>query len=302
MRADGGSTRTRTELLGSNGVQGPRPRSRAMLTAIRLLNTLLPLAYAIAVAAYGVDFVRDDPVAGRAARRMLEAALILHVALLGTLSIQLGHVPLASPAQMASSVALSIAFVYLLIERRTRVPRTGVFILSLALCVQIGASAFLEPTGTLPELLRSPLFAVHTVSAVVGYAAFGVSASYGVLYLLLHRALKRARFGLVFERLPPLEVLVRMSAGAAKVGVAMLTLTIVCGSVQALAKVPGFVRDPKFLLTIVVWALYLGTLVLRRRLGWRDRRTVAVLLVAFALLLAAALTSTLVVPSFHVFR
>lgn len=273
-----------------------------MLSAIRLLNAVLPVAYALAVAGYGVDFVRDDPGAGRAARRLLEAALALHVALLGALAIQLGHVPLASPAQMASSVALSIAFVYLLIERRTKVQRTGLFILSLALLVQLGASAFLEPAGTLPEILRSPLFALHTMSAMVGYAAFGVSAIYGVLYLRLHHALKRARFGLVFERLPPLEVLVRMSAGAAKVGVAMLTLTILCGSLQALAKVPGFIRDPKFLLTVAVWALYLAALVLRRRLAWRDRRTIVVLLVAFVLLLAAALTSTLLVPSFHVFR
>jgi ABC-type uncharacterized transport system permease subunit len=176
-----------------------------------------------------------------------------------------------------------------------------VFILSLSLLLQVGAAAYLEPSGDLPAILHSPLFAVHTLSAVVGYAAFSVSAIYGGLYLALHRALKRSSFGLVFDRLPPLEVLVRMSAGAAKVGVAFLSITIIGGSAQALAKVPGFFRDPKFLMTVAVWVVYLATLLLRRRLRWSDRRTIGALLVAFVLLVVASLVSTVILPSFHVF-
>jgi ABC-type uncharacterized transport system permease subunit len=272
-----------------------------MEAASRLVNTLLPLTYILTLTAYAADFFREDPVARRAARRLMELTLVLHGVHLALRTGLYDHVPLATPAELATTVAFAVSLVYLVVERRTGTTRTGVFVVSIALAAQTLSSAFLEPAVRFPAVLRSPLFAFHTLAAVVGYAALTLSAVYGVLYLLLHHELKRSRFGLVYDRLPPLEVLARMSLGSVVVGLLALTATIACGSLWAASEFPGFTRDPKFLLTLSVWAVYGAALGLHWGRGWSGRRTIAMSLVAFTLLLVSMLASRLLFASFHAF-
>jgi ABC-type uncharacterized transport system permease subunit len=272
-----------------------------MYHAVRFLNTLLPLLYFAAVLAYGYDFFRREGGSARLARGMVMATLLAHGVFLVALSWVEGHVPLATTQQWMSAVALAIVLVYVSVEGRSGVRETGVFMLVLPFALQLLSSAFLDIGSALPPVLESPLFAVHTMAAVVGYAAFGMSATYSGLYLLLHRVLKTARFGLVFDRLPPLPTLARLSLRAAEAGVAALTLTIAFGTIWAINEVPGFARDPKFLLTVAVWVAYLGALLLHHRLQWSDRRTIRGCLVGFVLLVVAALANRLLLDTFHVF-
>jgi ABC-type uncharacterized transport system permease subunit len=267
----------------------------------RLVNTLLPLMYALTVAAYAADFFREDSLARRAARRLMELTLLLHAAHLALRTGLYEHVPLASLPEMATTVAFAVALVYLVVERRTGTTRTGLFVVFFSLLAQTPSSAFLEPDVAFPAILRSPLFAFHTVAAVVGYAAFAVSAVYGVLYLLLHHDLKRSRFGLVYDRLPPLDVLANMSLRSVVVGLLALTVTIACGSLWASSEFPGFTRDPKFLLTLAVWAAYGATLALHWGRGWSGRRTITLSLVAFGLLLFSMVAGRVIFSSFHAF-
>jgi len=272
-----------------------------MEAASRLVNTLLPLMYALTVVAYAADFFREDVFARGAARRLMELTLGLHAAHLALRTALYDHVPLASLAEVATTVAFAVALVYIVVERRSGSPRTGLFVVSLSLAAQTLSSAFLESHVSFPPILRSPLFALHTVAAVIGYAAFALSAVYGVLYLLLHHELKRSRFGLVYDRLPPLETLARMSLGAVLVGLAALTVTIACGSLWAASEFPGFTRDPKFLLTVAVWVTYGIALGLHWGRGWSGRRTITMSLIAFGLLIFSMLAGKLLFESFHVF-
>lgn len=272
-----------------------------MDTIVRLLTTVVPMAYLLAVVAYVFDFVGFHPAAARSARRLLNVALALHAAQLGLRGVLYVHVPLASGAEVMGTVAFAIAGVYLLVERRTGVERTGAFVIGAVWILQTLSTALLEPVTQFPALLRSPLFGLHTGSAVLGYAAFGLSAVYGVLSLQLHRALKRQRFGVIFNRLPSLDVLTRMSLSAAAVGVGFLGVAIVLGMIWASRTFPGFVFDPKVALTVAVWVAYLSVLVAYRWLKWSRRRAIGFLLAAFLLLVAAALATAFALPSFHAF-
>lgn len=272
-----------------------------MDAGIRLLNTVLPILYGLAAVAYAADFFRGDALAGRVARRVLHVTLALHAAYLALRTAHYAHVPLSSPAEMLTTVALALALAYAFVERRSHVQKTGVFVVSLALLLQVVSSAFVGSVREFPPLLRSPLFALHTVAAVLGYAAFAVSAIYGLLFLVLYHDLRRSRFGIVYDRLPPLEVLAAMSLRAVHLGVVFLTLTIACGALWAAAEFPGFTRDPKFLLTLSVWVVYLAALALHRGLRWTGRRTIHVSLIGFALLVFSLIAARVLFDSFHVF-
>lgn len=272
-----------------------------MDTAVRLLTTVLPMAYLLTLVAYVFDFVGFHPSASRSARRLLGATLVAHAAQLVLRGALYAHMPLASRPEVMGTVAFAVAGAYLLVERRTGVGRTGPFVVGFVLVAQTLSSALVEPVADFPPVLRSPLFAVHAGSAVLGYTAFGLSAVYGVLSLLLHRALKRRRFGVIFDRLPSLDVLTRMSLIAATVGVGFLGAAITLGVVWARLEFPGFVSDPKVVMTVAVWLTYGLILLAHRYLKWSRRRVIELSLVAFVLLIASVLATVLGLPSFHSF-
>jgi ABC-type uncharacterized transport system permease subunit len=259
------------------------------------------MAYALVVVAYALEFFRADRLAGRAARRLMELTLALHAGYLALLTARYAHVPLATTAELMTMVAFAAAAAYVFVERRSGVASTGVFLVSLSFLLQTLSSAFIQPEASFPDLLRSPLFAAHTVAAVLGYTGFAVSAVYGVLYLTLHWQLKRSRFGLVYDRLPPLETLARMSLRAALFGVGFLTATIAIGSSWAASEFPGFARDPKFILTLAVWAIYATAVWLHYGRRWSGRRAIRISLGGFCALVLAVLAARLLFDSFHVF-
>ncbi|MCL4550393.1 MAG: cytochrome c biogenesis protein, partial [Bacteroidetes bacterium] len=80
-----------------------------------------------------------------------------------------------------------------------------------------------------PEVLRNRLLGLHVISALLGYSGIIISAVYGVLFWLLYRNLKENKFGLIFNRLPSLEILEKLSFYAAVIGFILLTLAIVIG-------------------------------------------------------------------------
>ena len=153
-----------------------------MHATINLLNTLLPMLYAVAAINYSIDFFREDPFAKRIARPLLGTVVGLHVLYLALRTGLYEHIPLASIFEVMTTVAFAVSAVYLYVELRTKTHKTGMFLISFSFVFQTVSSAFISNKGDFPDILRSPLFAIHTGSAVLGYTAFAVSAIYGVLF------------------------------------------------------------------------------------------------------------------------
>jgi ABC-type uncharacterized transport system permease subunit len=268
---------------------------------ISLLNTLLPMLYAIAALAYLVDFFRDDPLAEKAAWPLLVLVVALHATYLALRTSLYEHIPLASMFEVMTVVAFAVAVVYLYVEYRTKTHKTGMFLITFSFVFQTISSAFIKTTGDFPVILRSPLFGIHTGSAVIGYTAFAVSAIYGVLYLLLYHDLKASRFGVFYQRLPSLDILAKMSLRAAVFGVVFLTSTILFGAIWASQKFPNFYEDPKFIMTLVVWSIYVLGILLHYGRGWAGKRTVYFSLFGFALIVFSMIAARYWLPSFHGF-
>jgi ABC-type uncharacterized transport system permease subunit len=144
-------------------------------------------------------------------------------------------------------------------------------------------------------LLRRPWFGFHTVTAVLGYTGFAVSAVYSTLFLLLYGDLKRRRFGFFFDRLPSLEILSKAAIHAATLGLVFLSAAIVGGAVGWVREMNAPVLlEPKVVSTLLVWLVYAIGVGLYHFTGWRGIRCIGITLVAFLLMLA----STLLVPAF----
>lgn len=278
-----------------------------MIDFQRWFLVMVPLLYAAAWGNYAYLFFRETTFGRRTATPLLLVTAAIHWAGIVLIAIQHRRCPLGNLPEVLSVIAFSVAAIYLLLERREGNRHTGAFVLALVVPIMVVSSST-PPSGAPPSpLLKSPLFGLHTTLALIGYASFLVSAVYSAMFLLLHRALKQRRFGLVFQRLPALEGLAGMAVTAAAIGFASLTLTVIVGVIwgsRALTpeQLPrGFWSDPKLLLTLLVWAVYGAALLARTAFRWTHRRTIVLFLAAFVVAVLAVVALNTILPTFHRF-
>lgn len=265
-------------------------------------NVLLPVAYLLVAMAYGYLFFTGNAAAKAAAAPMLRVTVVFHLLCLAAVTVRWGQFPAVTVSQALSVVALAVAVVYLIVEWHGRERSTGFWLVSMVFFFQLLASLLRRPEPPERELFHSPLFATHVSLALVGYAAFVVAAGYGFLFLRLYRELKGGRFSTFFGRLPPLEVLERMMAGALGVGFVALSGAVGFGIVWAQRKFPGaWARDPKILITFATWALYGVALLLRRTRRWQGRQTALASLAGLGAILFSLLAVNFLFSDFHGF-
>ncbi len=277
-----------------------------MDTTLAILNGFLPLGYLAALLAY-LGVFTEKKTLERVATPLTWGVVLIHTAYLMLEAVAFEHVPVANTWESLSFIAFAVALLYLVLEWRQGEKSTGVFVLAVALLLQTLSSAFITHTQEVPEILRSSMFGVHVTAALLGYVGLAISAIYGAMYLLQYRQLKQQHVGMLFQRLPNLETLSRLNISALGLGWIGLTLAIIAGmawatTLQMSGQLDGtYLTDPKFLLTVALWALYGLCLGGRYVLRWANRTLATVSIVGFALMLASSVMVTLVFSSFHDF-
>ncbi|MFH0794566.1 MAG: cytochrome c biogenesis protein CcsA, partial [bacterium] len=188
------------------------------------------------------------------------------------------------------------------LEMRLKVRGTGMFMFGVALLFQLASwrATFIAPEAN--KLLKNPIFGVHVILAIIGYTGFVVSALYGVFFLILYRVLKSKRFGLFFNKLPPLELLSGMNIHAAVVGLTSLTASIVVGVMLSHVLDVPILSDAKFIQTVVAWGLYCALVAGYYLKGWRGHRQIYFSLGSFTLLILSTAIVAHMFDTFHKFN
>src|SRR5947199_8764226 len=192
-----------------------------------------PLAlYAGAFVAYAWHFARRDPASGRAATTLLVAAALAHTFVIGMLTMEVGHVPIAGATSAISTFVWLLALSYLYTEMTTDERAMGVFILPLLVALQ--AIPALHPSVEVRSaVLQGPLFGIHVSSLLFAYASFALACVISITYVLLFKEIKAKHLGFFYARLPSLQVLDRMNQVAIVIGWIFLTVGIIVGVVWA---------------------------------------------------------------------
>jgi ABC-type transport system involved in cytochrome c biogenesis permease subunit len=127
--------------------------------------------------------------------------------------------------------------------------------------------------------------AAHIFLIFMGYAALLVSFGASLLYLVQERRLKAKKASSLISFLPALEVIDQIGYRSLLLGFPFMTLGLITGSVVAITTY-GRVDflDPKILLSLLMWAVYMVMVFTRWNSGWRGRR--AAVLATFAVVAA----------------
>ena len=273
-----------------------------MTSTLYSLNIILPFLYMVTFGVYLFDFFQEKKFWTNSKRIFLFLTLIIHCFYLLLRTIEFDHTPITSKFEIFSLLACTIAFSYFLLELLTDIRGTGAFIILFSLIFQIVSSLFIEHDYIVPEILRNRLLGTHVISAIFGYSGITISAVYGILFLLLYKNLKTNKFGLVFNRLPNLEILEKLSFYSLVIGFVLLTVAIVIGIVWLPSAFPDFsYGDPKLVGTAFVWIVY-GIGLTSKFIGnWFGKKVIIFSLCGFVLAMASLILTSTLGNTFHAF-
>jgi len=180
---------------------------------------------------------------------------------------------------------------------KTASPGVAVFPMAFLLTVLASAPSSLVSSPS-PGVSRGWLI-IHIGLILVGYSALLFSFFASILYLIQERNLKaKASGGGFWSWLPALATIDEIGYKCLVFGFPFMTLGLIAGSILAEARFGAtYFRDPKILLSILMWVVYMVLLYTRWSAGWRGRR--AAYLAAFAS--GAAVLALLVNTGWHGF-
>jgi ABC-type uncharacterized transport system permease subunit len=166
------------------------------------------------------------------------------------------------------------------------------------------------PADPLPRMLESAIsasvltqiiFPAHVTLVIFSYAAFVVTTVCGVMYLIQERELKSKHFGAAFQRLPALNTCDEIGHRSATIGFVLLTLGVVTGIFWNNQRDGRFWHnDPKEVMAIITWFVYLFMMHYRLTAGWRGRRVAWLSIAGFVIVMLTWLGAR-ALGGYHIF-
>ena len=217
------------------------------------------------------------------ARVLTGAGWVLHGLGLAVLLSPQGFRP-HGVAQSLSVIAFLLVGLLLAVELRTHAPVLGAFVAPAAVAVWLPALWAGPADQALAGPARAPILVFHIAVALAGLAVFAVATGVAVAFLLLERQVKGKRFGVLFERLPSLELLDGLNQRLVIGGFVALTLTLLTGLWIAARSDTARSLQAVEITTAVAWLVFAALLQARLLAGWRGRRVAWLTMAGFGLL------------------
>jgi ABC-type uncharacterized transport system permease subunit len=187
------------------------------------------------------------------------------------------RVTFASIHYSESLLAFIIMFLFMVVRVRYKTTSPGIFVFPLVFLLSFASAIAQQPHAfTSTPLMRSGWLFVHIALIFTGYAALFLSFGASLLYILQAKTLKAKKKpagGGMMSRLPALQVIDDIGYKSLLLGFPFMTLGLVAGAVVAQNKYgPAYFHDPKVVLSMLMWAVYVLLLYVRWNAGWRGRR------------------------------
>jgi ABC-type uncharacterized transport system permease subunit len=237
-----------------------------------LFVVITVLAYLASLGFYLRFLNTGKELTGRLATALMFLGLVAHYLALLMRAKGTHTVPYHDLQGSMSLFGWLLAVTYLCLEIYHRQRTVGAFVLPIILAFFF--IAYMVPDHPHPPAAaHGVVFALHVTLSILAYAAFALSCVLSMMYLAEERFLRIRKLGDVVWRLPPLELLERMSHTSVLLGLIAITVGTALGFL-AVDRQPGQPAyfDPKYVVTLVVLFLYVAYIQLARTTAWRGAR------------------------------
>lgn len=244
-------------------------RIATVLYGIGLLHALLQLT-------------RKSETMARIAVPAVAVGMVFHFVSLTETAMLYGYADLLTIRHAESVLALIVISVFMFLYARYRTASPGVFVFPLVFLLT--AASAIGPHSEMAPVFRSKgWIATHVVLLLAGYAALFLSFVASLLYLVQAHSLKSKQPSTWLARLPALQVIDDLGYKALVLGFPFMTLGLIAGSIVAHEQFgPAYFSDPKVLLSMLMWGVYMLLLYTRWNSGWRGRKAAYLATFAFA--------------------
>ncbi|HTV08461.1 MAG TPA: cytochrome c biogenesis protein CcsA [Candidatus Aquilonibacter sp.] len=229
------------------------------------------------------------------------AAVFFHFVALAEMLNAAHHALPVDTHETLSMLGLLLGAAFLILATAYRTVSFGVFLLPVAALLTV-VPAFRPGHEILNyPLLHTGWLFLHVALLLAAYAALLISLIASALYLVQERRLKKKTATPARTWLPPLETTDQIALKALLFGLPCMTAGLLIGSVVALeTRGPAFFADPKVLLSVAMWLVYVAMIFIRQHSGLRGRR--AVYLSGFVFLIVLAVWAANQLSVVHRFK
>jgi cytochrome c-type biogenesis protein CcsB len=271
--------------------------------SLLLYSVITTLLYAVGTVGYLIYVIRTEKAIHRIAYGFLLAGFLSHTIGLAMLVGQIRQMPVTTLPQTFSLFAWAIVGSYLAFQLKFNIRILGTFVSPLAVVFMLLSSAI--PGRVIPnsQLFKSFWLTLHVATMFIGMAIFALAFCAGIMYLLQERQIKSKNFGLLYRRLPSLEVLDSLNYVCLTFGFPLITIGLISGFVYAGAVWQSYWHwDPKEILSVVTWLIYAVLLHERLAVGWRGRRAAIMAIVGFSVILVTFVGTSMILEVHHSFK
>jgi cytochrome c-type biogenesis protein CcsB len=271
--------------------------------SLLLFSVITTLLYAVGTVGYLIYIIRTNPAIHRIAYGFLLAGFLSHTLGLLLLAGHIRQMPVTTLPQTFSLFAWAVVGSYLAFQLKFNIRILGTFVSPLAVIFMLLSSAI--PSRAIPssQLFKSVWLTFHVATMFIGMAIFALAFCAGIMYLLQERQIKSKNFGLLYRRLPSLEVLDSLNYVCLTFGFPLITIGLISGFVYAGAVWRSFWHwDPKEILSVVTWLIYAVLLHERLAVGWRGRRAAIMAIIGFSVILVTFVGTSVIFKVHHSFK
>ena len=263
--------------------------------------------FLLAVIFYGLSTIYSVSLWRRGFRKdnrvnylLLLAGFGCHVTAMGLRGFSLQQCPVNNLFEATMFVGWAIVTAYLVIGLVSGLRFLGAFVSPLMFFLGVFAlmPALDPPHGPKPEFTGAGV-SLHAAFILQAYGAFGLAAVAGLMYLSQEHNLKFHKLRAFASLLPPIQRLEIISARLLRNGFILLTVGLVIGVIVIGQHKDGYFTDVKVIWSLLVWALYLGLLVMRWKFAQGGRRFAWGAVAAFAFVLLTFWGTNLLSPMHH---
>lgn len=249
----------------------------------------------VALVLYGLGLIyvlvaltRTREILNRLALHAAYLGMTFHFVAIAEAVHQSGELSLASLSLAASVFGFLIMVVFLVVYMIYGTTSPGIVVFPVVFLLTFVGLSGQESFVLASSSARQGWLIAHISLIFAGYAALVLSFSASLVYLIQENLLKAKRSAGLLSRLPALQVTDDIGFRSLLIGFPFMTAGLIAGLVIAQATF-GHVnfRDPKILISVLTWAVYLILLYTRWSAGWRGRRAAYLAAGTFALAIVA---------------
>ena len=261
-----------------------------MMTLIWLRVALV--CYAAGLVYALVALTRTSETLGKVALHASYLGMVFHLVSLTEAVVQTGQLASASVHNSESLLAFLVMVVFMIAYMVYKTTTPGIVVFPLVFLLTFVAATGQQPLVFTSNAVKHGWLALHILMIFTGYAALFLSFGASILYLIQERALKSKSSSGLFSRLPALQVIDDIGYRSLMLGFPFMTLGLIAGIVVAESVAESThgridFLDPKILLSVLMWVVYLLMVYMRLITGWRGRRAALLASVAFVAAIGA---------------